>query len=161
MKKLIESAILGIVIICILSIGHNSKESKLQGSETTYCDYVLRDFKSRNDYIITDCVNKGAIGDVSISEVYSKILDCKNHDQNKLVEAYNANGNVQKSDKINSDQGVCWAAATVSLLEYYGASTSPYTKPSVNEMFYYTIKTGRERLYNSFPCRRTADRVSG
>ncbi len=131
----------------ILFVGFTVIPQSLQGSKTNYCKWVLRSTNERDVFISAECRKAGAWGTVTITEVERKILNCKNHSQSNLVAAYNANRAVPDRDKIDPKQGVCWAAATVSLLEFYGASTSPHTKPTVNDMFYKTVKNARDKVY--------------
>lgn len=75
---------------------------------------------------------------VTVTSGNEKKLDCDNHNQSTMKTYYNDNTTLSK---ISSSEGICWAAATTSILEFYGATSSS------NVISFNTLRIARNNGY--------------
>ena len=130
----------------IMFIMVDKREEGATGAQSNYTDYVFT-YSQAKAYVTEKCRDNGITTQIDISTGHGRITNSNNYNQDVLLKKLNDSGVL--GYQVNAKNGICWAAATVSVFEALGASTSPYTKPTPDHMFCTTVKTAYDNHYIS------------
>lgn len=81
--------------------------------------FILQDENRVENYID---IKYKKYSNLNYKKTKEKVLDCKNYTQKNLKNKYN--NSQDRLVDIPKTEGICWAAAMTSLLEYYGCDSS-------------------------------------
>lgn len=143
-RRCIIGSVLFVIVGGIMLISSQNPHRGATSAQGKYTKYVFNE-NAATEYVKQKCRDNGITGEIDVKKGNGRINYSRNYDQGKLLANLNKSGRLGST--VDAKNGICWAAATVSILEALGASTSPYTKPTADDLFFMTVKTAYENAY--------------